>query len=121
MGTSKRSASLALNDVEQFEFEFKAETKADGYSHEKHGQTGFAPLGYPLLRSFQWLEPIECQHDFYSLSEMVALAGGYDLLGAHTSDPLTRLTLRLRLRATLTSSPNEDAAQGSYEYILHRN
>lgn len=118
IGSNERSADLALDAVEQFELEFAAETKADGYFHEAHGQTGgFAPVGRPLLRGFHWLEPVECQHDFHSLSEMVAQAAGYDLLGARSADPLTRLALTLRLPATLVSGPNEDAPAGLYEYI----
>jgi hypothetical protein len=112
----ERSAAFDATGVTQLQFEFRADTSADGYFHERHGSTGLAQIGRPLLRSLQLLEMVKCQHDFFSLSELMSEGAGYDLLGA-TNDPLTRLAVTLRVPATLVTGPNEDPAQNLYEFV----
>jgi hypothetical protein len=112
----ERSAPVIVRGVSEFQIDFQAEMETDGYFHEHHGSLGTAAAGRPLLRGFHWLEAVECQHDFFSFSELLGLASGYDLLGAADA-PLTRFALTIRVPAALVSGPNEDLVAGVYEYI----
>jgi hypothetical protein len=112
----QRSAAFGVAGVQQFYVEFEADTSADGYFHEHHGSAGLGQIGRPLFRSFQLLETVKCEYEFFSLAELTVRASGYDLLGA-TSERLPRLAATLRLPATLVSGPNEDVAQNLFEFV----
>jgi hypothetical protein len=115
--TQKRiKQNIKLTNVRFYELELTADVKHDSTLTERIVIEKADTIGRPLLEGVYLIEPVKSKFDFYSLQEFLAECSEYEMFQLQGL-PFKKLLATLNLSSILVQSPNENTANGEYEYI----